>query len=235
MRDRLILSCEHGGNRVPRAYAHLFRGAEAALRTHRGWDIGALALARRLARRLGAPLFHSTVTRLVVDLNRSIGNGRSLFSAFVRQLDRDQKRRLLERHYLPHRTRVEAEIVRAIGRRERVIHVAVHSFTPVLRGVRRHADLGLLYDPSRALERSLSARWRALLGEVAPELRVRMNYPYRGTSDGIQTALRRRLAARAYVGIEIEVNQKHLVPGAASHARVAGAVEASLAGLLAPG
>ena len=24
----LLLSCEHGGNRVPSAYAHLFRGAE---------------------------------------------------------------------------------------------------------------------------------------------------------------------------------------------------------------
>jgi hypothetical protein len=100
--------------------------------------------------------------------------------------------------------------------------------------VRRNADLGLLYDPARAGERALAQSLRRSLREVAPELRVRMNYPYRGTSDGIQTQLRRRFPARAYVGLEIEVNQKHLVPGAARRARVEGAVEASLAALCAP-
>jgi predicted N-formylglutamate amidohydrolase len=219
---------------VPRRWAPAFRGAGGVLRTHRGWDIGALVLAKRLSRRLGAPLFHSTVTRLLVDLNRSIGNRRTLFSEFVRKLGDAEKRRILERHYLPHRGRVEAAIERATGRGERAVHVAVHSFTPALRGVRRNADLGLLYDPARAGERALAQRLRRSLREVAPELRVRMNYPYRGTSDGIQTQLRRRFPARAYVGIEIEVNQKHLVPGAARRARVEGAVEASLAALCAP-
>ena len=37
------LTCEHGGNRIPREYAHLFRGARAVLASHRGWDPGALA------------------------------------------------------------------------------------------------------------------------------------------------------------------------------------------------
>lgn len=234
MRDRLILTCEHGGNRVPRRWASLFRGAGGVLRTHRGWDIGALVLAKRLSRRLDAALLHSTVTRLLVDLNRSIGNRRTLFSEFVRELDDGERRRVLERHYLPHRRRVETAIARSTSRGERVVHVAVHSFTPSLRGVRRNADLGLLYEPARAGERALAQRWRRSLREVAPELRVRMNYPYRGTSDGIQTALRLRFPARAYVGIEIEVNQKHLVPGAARRARVERAVEASLAALFAP-
>jgi predicted N-formylglutamate amidohydrolase len=232
--DRLILTCEHGGNRVPRRWAPRFRGAGGVLRTHRGWDIGALVLARRLSRRLGAPLFHSSVTRLLVDLNRSAGNRRALFSEFVRGLDDAEKRRILERHYLPHRARVEAAIARATGRGERAVHVAVHSFTPALRGVRRNADLGLLYDPARPGERALAQRLRRSLCEAAPELRVRMNYPYRGTSDGIQTALRRRFPARAYVGIEIEVNQQHLVPGAARRPRVVAAVETSLAALFTP-
>jgi predicted N-formylglutamate amidohydrolase len=48
----------------------------------------------------------------------------------------------------------------------------VHSFTPALRGVRRNADLGLLYDPARAGELALARRWRAALREVGPELRV---------------------------------------------------------------
>ncbi len=231
MAEGLILTCEHGGNRVPPRYARLFRGAAAVLRTHRGWDIGALALAKHLSRRLGAPLLHTRVTRLLVDANRSIGNRRTLFSEFVRELADVERRRILEDHYLPHRRAVEAAVARAVDRGDRVIHVAVHSFTPSLRGVRRNADLGLLYDPARPGELALARRWRAALREVAPELRVRTNYPYRGTSDGIQTELRRSFGARDYVGIEIEVNQKHLAPGAASRARVVRAVDASLARL----
>ena len=53
--DYLLLTCEHAGNRIPRAYAPLFRGADALLATHRGWDPGAYVLARFLAKRLRVP------------------------------------------------------------------------------------------------------------------------------------------------------------------------------------
>jgi hypothetical protein len=42
---------------------------------------------------------------------------------------------------------------------------------------------------------------------------VRRNYPYRGYADGLTTHLRRRYRGRAYIGIEIEVNQKHVLGG----------------------
>ena len=42
-------------------------------------------------------------------------------------------------------------------------------------------------------------------------LTVRFNYPYRGTSDGLTTAMRVRLPPVAYAGIEIEINQVLLV------------------------
>ncbi len=42
---------------------------------------------------------------------------------------------------------------------------------------------------------------------MAPELRVRRNYPYAGKGDGLVTHLRRRFAPGAYVGIELEINQ----------------------------
>ena len=72
-RRRLLVSCEHGGNRVPKAYAPLFAGAADVLATHRGFDIGALEVARAFGRRLGVTPFTATTTRLVVDLNRSPG------------------------------------------------------------------------------------------------------------------------------------------------------------------
>jgi predicted N-formylglutamate amidohydrolase len=87
------------------------------------------------------------------------------------------------------------------------VHVAVHSFTPRLRGEGRNADVGLLYDSKRAREASLARRWKASLRVSAPRLRVRYNYPYRGGSDGLTTALRRQHAPASYLGLELEVNQ----------------------------
>src|SRR5690606_9080611 len=85
MFDALVLSCEHGGNRVPPRYKDRFKDAEKLLESHRGYDLGALAVARRMAAALGAPLFYSRVSRLVVDLNRSQHHPR-LFSEFLRDL-----------------------------------------------------------------------------------------------------------------------------------------------------
>jgi hypothetical protein len=53
---------------------------------------------------------------------------------------------------------------------------------------------------------------------AAHGLRVRMNAPYRGTSDGFTTQLRRRYAATRYWAFEIETNQALLrTPAAVRH------------------
>ena len=93
----------------------------------------------------------------------------------------------------------------------RVVHVSSHSFTPVLDGRRRNADIGLLYDPARPGERALCARWTRTLGARVKPLRVRRNYPYEGKNDGLTSHLRRRFSAAQYVGVEIEINQKHVL------------------------
>ena len=205
-RDHWLLTCEHGGHRVPRAYAALFRGAEDVLRSHRGWDPGALTLARRLARELRRPLLAVTWSRLFVEANRTPTNPR-IWSSFTAALPRAERERILERWWQPHRDAVAQAIAAPIARRHRVVHVAVHSFTPELEGEVRNADVGLLYDSRRAPESELCRRWTAILRTLDPALRVRHNYPYRGSSDGLTTWLRRRHAPRRYLGIELEINQ----------------------------
>src|SRR5690606_22052998 len=68
---QVVVTAEHGGNRVPAECRTLFRDREELLASHRGWDPGTAALAGALARRLGAASFLADVTRLVVDPNRS--------------------------------------------------------------------------------------------------------------------------------------------------------------------
>jgi predicted N-formylglutamate amidohydrolase len=204
----LLLTCEHGGNRVPRRYAALFasRRAQRALESHRGYDIGALGVARTLARLLHAPLHFATVSRLFVELNRSRGH-RALFSEFSACLDHEARAAVVERYYMPHRARVSDAISSARSTGALVCHIGVHSFTPALRGVRRSADVGLLYDPGRREEARFCAAWQAELTALYPDLRVRRNYPYLGTSDAFTTELRTLFAADEYLGIELEVNQ----------------------------
>lgn len=210
--DYTLITCEHGGNRIPPRYRHLFAGFEALLQTHRGFDPGALILAKELAMALHAPLFVSTASRLLIDLNRSIGHPR-LYSEATRAAPDTLRREILEKHYLPYRNQVTTEIAAAIARGKRVIHISSHSFTPVLDGVERNADIGLLYDPARPGEAALCQRWQAQLKVLTPELKVRRNYPYAGKSDGFTAYLRRHFSSDAYCGIELEMNQKHALIG----------------------
>lgn len=228
---RLIVSCEHGGNRVPERYRPLFLKAGEVLATHRGWDIGILPLARRLAEGLGAPLHAAEVTRLLVDLNRSLGSP-TLFSEFTRDLPPGEREAILADYYHPYRREAEGAVAAAIASGETVLHLSVHSFTPELRGKVRTADLGLLYDPSRPAERDFCRRWQGVLAGLAPELRVRRNYPYRGTSDSLASFLHRRHPPERYLGIELEVNQALPLSGPERWGRVQDVLLASLRRML---
>jgi predicted N-formylglutamate amidohydrolase len=202
------LSCEHGGNDIPRAYRASFRPFSRLLQTHRGYDIGALELARDFARALRAPLFYSKTSRLLVDLNRSDWNP----EVFSPATPREARQAVLERYYRPYRSDVESAVRAVVRRGRRVVHLSCHSFTPRLNDVERRADVGLLYDPRRSGEARLCAAWQQALRARA--FTVRRNYPYRGDADGLTTYLRSRFGAKRYLGIELEVNQKYPQDGA---------------------
>ena len=208
----VLITCEHAGKKVPAEYRALFRDQDALLDTHRGWDPGALILAREMAAAFRAPLFYSETTRLLIDLNRSIGN-RDLDSEFSRPLPVRTRREIVERHYRPHHEPIEVWLRDAIAAGRRVIHIASHSFTPELNGQMRTADLGFLYDPGRRGEVALSNHWIDALRVARPDLRLRRNYPYLGKSDGLTFRTRRAYPDERYVGIELEVNQQFVRTG----------------------
>ena len=210
--DALVITCEHGGHEVPPAYAALFADHGELLLTHRGWDLGALEMARQMARALDAPLFAATTTRLLIDLNRSIGH-RQLHSEATRGLAPSARRDIATRYYRPHRDAVETEVARLIAAGRRVVHVASHSFTPEMNGVVLQADVAWLYDPRRAGEGVLARQWLHALRQRRQGLKLRRNYPYQGKGDGLTSLLRKRHAPAQYVGIELEVNQRFVIEG----------------------
>lgn len=210
LRHAVVVSCEHASNAVPARYRALFAPHRAVLDSHRAYDRGALAMARALAAAFDAPLAAASATRLLVDLNRSHGHPQ-LYSFVTRAASPTLRREIFERHYLPHRRRVEALVGGAMRSGRPALHLSCHSFTASLEGVARNADVGLLYDPARAEEAALCAAWQRELTIVAPDLRVRRNYPYLGKSDGFTTWWRQRHPQTVYLGIELELNQATMV------------------------
>ncbi len=202
----LLLSCEHGGNQVPAEFRKLFQPHRELLQTHRGWDPGTKQLAERWQRSLGCELHVATITRLLVDLNRS-PNHRSVFSEITRDLTTEEKQKLIAVYHAPHRERIVDSVRKTVDAGGRVLHIGVHSFTPELHGEVRNADVSLLYDPASRWESELCHRWREALRASKLQPRVRLNYPYRGNTDGLTTTLRKLVPAGTYAGIEIEVNQ----------------------------
>ena len=218
---RLIVSCEHAGHRVPAAYRALFAGRDTLLRSHRGWDPGARPVALALARAFQVPCILATTTRLLVDVNRSPHNP-AVFSEWTRGLPRAQRSELLARHHTPHWQRLRTLLDEADAP---VLHVAVHSFTPVFRGERRRYRVGILHDPRRRGEREWAMAWQTRLRERLGRREVRRNAPYRGDADGLTTALRRELRPERYAGLELELNQAALARPGEQRALVASLIE----------
>ncbi len=208
----IVITCEHGGNQIPAPYLDYFRDQQELLDSHRGFDAGALIMARALAENLSAPLVFAEVSRLLVDLNRSVHHPR-LHGATIRKAPIALRQEILRHYYQPYRNEAERLVRQTIYEHGLIIHVSSHSFTPELDGKLRNADIGLLYDPARPGEVELSEHWKTALKVCAPELIVRRNYPYAGKGDGLTNWLRRHFSPNAYVGIELEVNQKHIVEG----------------------
>ena len=207
-----ILTCEHAGNEIPAEYEHLFHGKEEVLYTHKAIDFGALRLAKHLAAETELPLYYSSVSRLLVEANRSLDN-EELFSEYSQVLTEQEKQILLGRHYYPHRRKVESKIEKETEAGHQVYHLAIHTFTPALDGEVREADIGILIDPERLPEKDFAQQLRDKLLEQNPDRQVLFNSPYPGTDDGLPTYLRTRFGTAHYAGFELEINQKFFLNG----------------------
>lgn len=209
MHTALVLSCEHASAALPPG---VDLGVPESVRlSHVGWDHGALEIARILAARWGAPLHTGRWTRLHVDLNRSEDNPAVVphvaFGAEVPGNHGLTEAGRLERvalHHRPYRDAVLADVRAAVAAHGRCLHLPIHSFTPELDSKKRPYQMGILYDPARALETRVAEI--LLEGLRAAGFDVRPNEPYAGTEDGIATGFRGLFTDAAYAGVEIETS-----------------------------
>jgi predicted N-formylglutamate amidohydrolase len=179
-----VLAADHAGNLIPRALGDL--GVSAAERQrHIAWDIGIGAVTEALSGLLDATAVLQTYSRLVIDCNRKPGHPTSIppvsevtpipGNENLSAADREARRRAI---FDPYHAAIAGILDARAGRR--TILVAMHSFTPVFKGVARAVEVGVLYHHETPLSRLMLELLRA-----EGNLTVGANEPYAitGTSD----------------------------------------------------
>ena len=181
---RWLITCDHATNTVPPFVNGGTLGlCDTEMGRHIAYDVGAAGVTRALAEHLDAPAILSNFSRLVIDPNRGEDDPTLLMKLYDgtiipgnRHADDAETKARLNKCYRPYHTAL-AELA---ARREDTVIVAVHSFTPQLKGqAMRPWHLGLLYAADERLSRPLAELCRAE-GDIC----VGENEPYGGHLPG---------------------------------------------------
>lgn len=248
-RSALPQSLDRPANRPPDRPANRDEaGGEGNAHDPGDGDRAARFAARRLAGRLDAPLIENEYSPRLVDVARSVGNRRlfpSLASEWGSSGDgaavtprsrasrwkRVERIRLVDEIHTPYRTAIRQQISRLMIRHPFVVHLSVRAFAAKYRGSYRRTDIGLAYDPAAGHEVAFCLDWIDELYDRMPMVRVRRNYPRRGTIDSITRSMRRHFDGMPYLGIELQLNRAWAARPVAARDRVLDGVASSLRGL----
>ena len=178
----IVLLCEHAGNRIPKALGDLGLSCDV-IQSHRGWDLGAQDVARKLAERLKAPLVVQNYSRLVFDCNRPPKSPLAipLISDEVPvpgnvALSEAQRSMRVDEIFLP----MDAELNRLFACQPRRAAFSVHSFTPRLGGAERLMHAGFLSRTQSGVARAM----RTHIALRCPDMKLAVNEPYQIETDG---------------------------------------------------
>jgi predicted N-formylglutamate amidohydrolase len=206
-RSSFLLIGDHAGRVIPRALASLGLG-DAELSRHIGWDIGIAELGQRLAGALDAVFIRQVYSRLVIDCNRApdavdaipaVSDGTAVPGNAA--LDDAARAARIAMVHAPYHAAIAAEIERRMAAGQPTQLVALHSFTPEMRGVARPWHCGVLHDGANdGLSRAMLVVFRA-----DPALVVGDNEPY--AMDGIDYTIPRHAFAAGLPYVEIEIRQ----------------------------
>jgi len=212
----LVLLCDHASNRLPAGYGSLGL-PPSELERHIGYDIGAAALTRGLAERLGVPAVLSCFSRLLIDPNRGLDDPTLIMrlsdGSVVpgnARLDAAERQARIDRYYRPHDEAIDRVLRRALASGHVPAVLSVHSFTPIWRGRPRPWHAGILWDSDPRLARPLIDGLAA-----GGDLVVGDNEPYHGALKG--DTLYRHATRRGLAHALIEVRQDLIADSAGVH------------------
>lgn len=202
-----LIVADHAGNAFPRALGKLGIDAPDQER-HIAWDIGIGGVCRTLSGLLRATFIRQNYSRLVIDCNRPQGapdsippvsDGTSVpGNAGLSPAERTARKAEI---FDPYHASIAAELDRRQAASRPTVLIAMHSFTPVFRGVARPWHVGMLYHRDARLARALLATLRQ-----DPDLVVGDNEPY-AVSDATDWTIPHHGARRGILHVGIEIRQ----------------------------
>ena len=182
---RWLVTCDHASNRVPQDVCGGDLGISAEdMQRHIAWDLGARGVAEALGEALDSPVICSDFSRLVIDANRGEEDPTLVMRLYdgtiipgnAHVTPSEVERRLATLHRPYH-----AALARLAVRQGDTVILAIHSFTPALRGrAPRPWHVGVLYSH---LDDRLSVPLIARLSQEA-DLCIGDNEPYAGHLPG---------------------------------------------------
>lgn len=186
-RARLLVVCDHASRLIPAALDNL--GLDAlALGRHIASDIGAGDVAERLSARLDAPAVLAGYSRLVVDCNRGLDDPTSILAVsdgeFIpgnQGLSEADKAERARQFFHPYHDAIRRRLESFERRGIVPAFVAVHSFTPIFKQVRRPWQIGVLWDKDPRIPVPLIEMLRA------QGIAVGDNEPYSGKAPADHT------------------------------------------------
>lgn len=155
---RLLLLCDHASNLVPRSLNDLGL-PHVELRRHIGWDIGAAAVTRQLVALTGAPAVMTRFSRLVIDCNRAPDHAGLIppVSDLTpvpgnEGLSDTARAARMAALFTPYHAEIDRQIdrLRTAAGVDPVL-VSIHSFTPVMDGLARPWQIGILWNEDARL------------------------------------------------------------------------------------
>jgi predicted N-formylglutamate amidohydrolase len=209
-RSVFFLTCDHAGRAFPRRLNRLGL-PEYETQRHIAWDIGIGAVGRQLSRLLDAAVVLQTYSRLVIDCNRdpSVPSSIPEISEVTeipgnRSLTETARVARINEIFRPYHDAIGAALDRRDAAGRATVLVALHSFTPVFKGLARPWHAAVLYNRDARLAHSLFELLRAEEGLVVGD-----NEPY-AVSDLTDYTVPVHGERRGLPHVEIEIRQDQI-------------------------
>lgn len=148
----LLLLCDHARNELPPDYGTLGL-SQSQLERHIGYDIGAAAVTRSLAKKLDAPAVLSCFSRLLIDPNRGPDDPTLVMrlsdgavvpgNAYIDEAEVEHRKTA---YYQPYHQAISSALDGSIEAGTVPTILSIHSFTPNWRGTDRPWHAAVLWD-----------------------------------------------------------------------------------------
>ena len=219
-----LVVCDHASRAFPRRLNRLGL-PELPSWQHIAWDIGAAELARGISSALDAPAVLAGYSRLVVDCNRrpddpdafrEVSDGWTIPGN--QALPEADRRVRLASVFDPYHEAVAAMLGAFRARGVVPLFVSVHTFTPVLAGLERPWQVGVLWDKDEPTARRMLDGLNAVEGLVVGD-----NEPYSGKHPSDYTIEQHaELAGLPHVCLEVRQDQLESPAGTERWVRILG-------------